>query len=493
MKGYPDASHYDYGGSSPSPPNMYSPIYRAIYPSYGHYQPSRYMDAAEEEAINGAGPESKMAPFYAEMQQRLHGRIQFLEEDLMRKKETIDGLQNQLSKYEHEKHAEKKKQSRYWTPDEHNRFLEALTKYGHKDVKAISNFVGTRNATQVRTHAQKYFLRIDRERQRKLDNKEGGDSKDDDNSWLRQDEYNDESGSPQYSSNNSPLIAPSSPFPSPTSSNNSPIKRKRETVLVTASQAKNAPLFKDLIMSMLPPQNWSSADYDQFSRGLISYIDIDDQQNSNSNTPEPNSPTHYGQRSPNMKRRPPPVNVPRGSELPASQVTPTHSPGMYSPNYPGSPMLHHSTMLHPPSPLTPVNGGPGMPLNWPRSYHEYRRLPEFQSAPPPPTHPGSNGGYFSLHPPAQTSLGDSTPHSSDDSPIGHISPSSLPTPDAHPRSGPFNNGPGPNWSVVGSPYAQHVDPPANQWSMNQTINSFTNASISNGSNNQHSMGVTSHD
>jgi SHAQKYF class myb-like DNA-binding protein len=50
--------------------------------------------------------------------------------------------------------------SRYWTTEEHKRFLEALKKFGHKDVKAISNFVGTRNSTQVRTHAQKYYLRL---------------------------------------------------------------------------------------------------------------------------------------------------------------------------------------------------------------------------------------------------------------------------------------------------------------------------------------------
>jgi hypothetical protein len=34
--------------------------------------------------------------------------------------------------------------------------------YGHKDVKAIARFVGTRNATQVRTHAQKYFLKLEK-------------------------------------------------------------------------------------------------------------------------------------------------------------------------------------------------------------------------------------------------------------------------------------------------------------------------------------------
>eukprot|EP00283_Hemiselmis_rufescens_P016094 CAMPEP_0173437206 /NCGR_PEP_ID=MMETSP1357-20121228/17901_1 /TAXON_ID=77926 /ORGANISM="Hemiselmis rufescens, Strain PCC563" /LENGTH=380 /DNA_ID=CAMNT_0014402369 /DNA_START=277 /DNA_END=1416 /DNA_ORIENTATION=+ len=54
-------------------------------------------------------------------------------------------------------------QSRYWTAEEHQRFVDAIGLYGPKDVRKIANFVGTRNATQVRTHAQKYFLKISRE------------------------------------------------------------------------------------------------------------------------------------------------------------------------------------------------------------------------------------------------------------------------------------------------------------------------------------------
>lgn len=57
-------------------------------------------------------------------------------------------------------------QSRYWTPEEHKLFLEALNKYGHKDLRKISEFVGTRNMTQVRTHSQKYFMRLMREAKR---------------------------------------------------------------------------------------------------------------------------------------------------------------------------------------------------------------------------------------------------------------------------------------------------------------------------------------
>jgi len=53
--------------------------------------------------------------------------------------------------------------SRYWTEAEHKLFLEALKIYGHRNLKAISAHVGTRNPTQVRTHVQKYFMRLTRE------------------------------------------------------------------------------------------------------------------------------------------------------------------------------------------------------------------------------------------------------------------------------------------------------------------------------------------
>ena len=56
----------------------------------------------------------------------------------------------------------KSSQSRYWSDEEHCRFLEAIQKCGHKDVKSIAAYVGTRNTTQVRTHAQKYFMRLAR-------------------------------------------------------------------------------------------------------------------------------------------------------------------------------------------------------------------------------------------------------------------------------------------------------------------------------------------
>lgn len=54
-------------------------------------------------------------------------------------------------------------QPRYWTPEEHRLFMDAVQRYGWKDVKSIAQHVGTRTPTQVRTHAQKLFLRQQKE------------------------------------------------------------------------------------------------------------------------------------------------------------------------------------------------------------------------------------------------------------------------------------------------------------------------------------------
>ena len=48
-----------------------------------------------------------------------------------------------------------------WTEDEHQKFLEGLKLYG-KNWKLVGLRVGTRNATQARSHAQKYFAKLER-------------------------------------------------------------------------------------------------------------------------------------------------------------------------------------------------------------------------------------------------------------------------------------------------------------------------------------------
>ncbi len=48
-----------------------------------------------------------------------------------------------------------------WTPEEHARMLEGLKRH-KRDWAKVTKFVGTRSAAQVRSHAQKYFDRVQR-------------------------------------------------------------------------------------------------------------------------------------------------------------------------------------------------------------------------------------------------------------------------------------------------------------------------------------------
>jgi SHAQKYF class myb-like DNA-binding protein len=51
-----------------------------------------------------------------------------------------------------------------WTKDEHFRFLAALKLYG-KEWKSVQQHVRTRTSTQARSHAQKFFNKLEKKNQ----------------------------------------------------------------------------------------------------------------------------------------------------------------------------------------------------------------------------------------------------------------------------------------------------------------------------------------
>jgi len=112
-----------------------------------------------------APPMGAQGPSTYEMLLEQEKLNQHLQQELSKVRLEVEKLREALAEYEYEKQQRDppRAQTRYWTAEEHEKFKDALKLFGSRDVRNIASFVGTRNPTQVRTHAQKYFLKMQRE------------------------------------------------------------------------------------------------------------------------------------------------------------------------------------------------------------------------------------------------------------------------------------------------------------------------------------------
>lgn len=157
----------------------YNPYYRAM-PEQQQFQ--NYVYAQQQQVPHFVQqpppqPQSHIQESHAEdilhlILEQQH-RIQQLEQELEKSKQFVASLQTYVQKLEAEREKVTKKSSRYWTQEEHQKFLHAVEMFGRKDVKAIAQYVGTRSTTQVRTHAQKFYAKVEREKRKREDGDDG--------------------------------------------------------------------------------------------------------------------------------------------------------------------------------------------------------------------------------------------------------------------------------------------------------------------------------
>ena len=119
-------------------------------------------DEPEAETSSGSSGAADMKEHIMRLSRdnkQLKSALSKSQEEVKKLKSVIEMHELQSKKSSKE---DSKATTRYWTDAEHQRFLDALQAHGPKDVKAIAQHVGTRSATQVRTHAQKYFIKLAR-------------------------------------------------------------------------------------------------------------------------------------------------------------------------------------------------------------------------------------------------------------------------------------------------------------------------------------------
>lgn len=79
--------------------------------------------------------------------------------------------------YETEWLVVKRKKAKPWSKEEHKCFLEGLAIYGRSKWTSIANHMKSRTATQVASHAQKYYEHLQKQKNKHLQKKNNNGSK----------------------------------------------------------------------------------------------------------------------------------------------------------------------------------------------------------------------------------------------------------------------------------------------------------------------------
>jgi SHAQKYF class myb-like DNA-binding protein len=70
-----------------------------------------------------------------------------------------------------QKHIDNSKSSGRWSKEEHQKFVQGVTKFG-KNWKKVEEYIGTRTGAQIRSHAQKFFIRLTKEYKKRAEKNE---------------------------------------------------------------------------------------------------------------------------------------------------------------------------------------------------------------------------------------------------------------------------------------------------------------------------------
>jgi SHAQKYF class myb-like DNA-binding protein len=98
-------------------------------------------------------------------EKKLKIRLSLIKENIRASNSTNDNSNSVYSQFSKKKKDKRirRRDGNYvcgrWQPEEHQRFIEAILKYGN-EWKSVQKHVGTRSSTQARSHAQKFFVKM---------------------------------------------------------------------------------------------------------------------------------------------------------------------------------------------------------------------------------------------------------------------------------------------------------------------------------------------